>query len=91
MYVIQWRTHALRLYQEFSRDQQEHTSDALEILAEDPFRASNVKRLRGTNVPIYRLRVGRFRVLYFVIREEHAIEIVDVFFRQGDADYRQRL
>lgn len=45
-------------------------------LAQDPFAAANVKKL--TNHPGYRLRVGNWRVVYLVEKDELIILVVDV-------------
>lgn len=55
----------------------------LQALAEDPFdarRGVDAKRLRETDLPKHRLRVGEYRVIYRV--EGAAIKVLDVFRRE---------
>lgn len=45
----------------------------------NPFRVSGVKKLRGWGENVYRVRIGKIRVIYKVLKED--IEIVDMDFR----------
>jgi mRNA-degrading endonuclease RelE of RelBE toxin-antitoxin system len=37
---------------------------------------------------MYRLRVGRHRLEYFVDESDKVIQVVDAFLRSSDSDYR---
>jgi mRNA-degrading endonuclease RelE of RelBE toxin-antitoxin system len=37
---------------------------------------------------MYRLRVGRHRLEYFIDENEKEITVTDAFLRSGDSDYR---
>lgn len=54
--------------------------DALDRLAADPFQASNVKALAGA--PVFRLRVGDYRVVYMLRRERLVVFVVRVGHRR---------
>lgn len=66
-----------KFYREFKR---------LEI---NPF-SSDVKKISGTKYG-YRLRVGRWRILFALFSREKRIEIVDIFLKQSKEDYAKRI
>ena len=66
-----------KLYREFER------------LAVNPFAHPNVKKLRDTEFG-YRLRIGRWRILFALFSKEKRIEIVDIFLKRGRENYIKR-
>jgi mRNA-degrading endonuclease RelE of RelBE toxin-antitoxin system len=49
----------------------------------------DIIKLRGrVSPPMYRLRVGRHRLEYFVDESNKAIYVTGAFLRAGDSDYR---
>jgi len=58
-------------------------------LSADPFTHSQVKRISGTKFG-WRLRVGRWRILFALFSKEKKIEIVDIFLKKGKGDYLKR-
>ena len=60
-----------------------------EKLEAAPFINLNVKKLRGTEFG-YRLRIGRWRVLFAIFFKEKRIEILDIFLKKGREDYKKR-
>jgi len=49
----------------------------------------DIIKLRGfKSPPMYRLRVGRHRLEYFIDETENAITVTNAFLRSGDSDYR---
>jgi mRNA interferase RelE/StbE len=55
---------------------------ALEQLSEDPFTPrthADIKPLKDTNPPKYRVRIGDYRVVYAVI--ENDVKVLEIFFR----------
>jgi hypothetical protein len=38
----------------------------------------------------YRLRLGRWRILFVLFSKEKRIEIVDIFLKKGEKDYDKR-
>ena len=67
---------------------QQRIIQALESLANDAFWYRRVKKLQGTENQ-YRLRVGRWRVLFHIANKE--AEILDVFMKKSGADYHRRI
>jgi len=61
-------------------------------LRKNPYRSRplvDIKKLRGfRSPPMYRLRVGRHRLRYFVEEDERTIYVTNAFSRSGDTDYR---
>lgn len=89
MYVVKLRTSAFRSLKKLPVDQQLLVVDALRELAESPFTSKKVKRLKGASAPLYRFRVGRARVVYIVVTSEELLDVIDIFIRKGDSDYRR--
>lgn len=91
MYSVFLRPHARRALKKLQKTEQIEITQALELLAENPFASPNVDRIEGSRDPAFRLRVGRYRALYILITSNHTIEVIDVFLKTGNQDYRQRL
>ena len=49
-----------------------------------------MKKISGTKFG-YRLRVGRWRVLFALFQKEKRIEIVDIFLKKGERDYLRKM
>ncbi len=75
----------------FLRDlpEKERIKSRIQELAEDPFRPrpkADIKKLEGDfNPPLYRLRVGDFRILYFVDSKE--VKITEIICRSKGYDW----
>jgi len=66
-----------------SEDERRRCVEALRRLKEDPFKPRpgvDIKRLKGRDRSMYRLRVGDFRFEYFV--EGNTAYVVDAFRRE---------
>lgn len=59
-------------------------SDAIDALLVDPFKARNVKALKGTER--LRLRVGGYRVVYELVNHRLIVIVIDVGPRGGIYD-----
>jgi mRNA interferase RelE/StbE len=61
-------------------------------LKKDPYKRrplADIKKLGGFKSPaMYRIRIGRHRLEYFVDESVKVIYITTVFLRSGDSDYR---
>lgn len=88
MFRILFSSHGDRALQHSPQEIRQHIVDKLESLATDDFWYRRVKKLQGTENQ-YRLRVGRWRVLFLLTDNE--IEILDVFMKKGKEDYRRRV
>lgn len=48
-------------------------------LKSDPFKGEDIKKLKGFKEKIYRLRIGKVRIIYKVVQKR--IEIIDIDYR----------
>jgi mRNA interferase RelE/StbE len=76
MYALRFSTAALKALRKAPVDVAWRIRTKLDELARDPFAAANVKKL--TSHPGYRLRVGDWRVIYLIQKEEVVIQVVDI-------------
>jgi len=90
MFEIYFRPRALKTLKKIKRKDQLKINRALENLKAGKFNLLNIRKLEGTQQG-YRLRVGEWRILFSLFDKEKRIEIVDIFSREGDADYKKRL
>ena len=88
MLRIFFSSHGTRAFAKAPRNVQERIVKELESLAHNKFWYRQVKKLEGSENR-YRLRVNRWRVLFIHQRDE--MEIMDVFLRREDSDYRRHL
>ena len=58
-------------------------------LSDNPFAHPQVKSFKGTKFG-YRLRLGRWRILFALFSKEKRIEVVDIFLKKGKEDYDKR-
>jgi mRNA interferase RelE/StbE len=90
MFEIYFRPRALKTLRKIKRNDQLKINRALENLKTGKFNLLNIRKLKGVQQG-YRLRVGEWRILFSLFDKEKRIEIVDIFSREGDADYKKRL
>ena len=65
-------TTAAKEFKALQREEQERVRARLNELAEDPYNSSNrldTKLLSGTKHKYFRLRVGEFRIIYYMEKE----------------------
>lgn len=60
-----------------------------EKLSINPFSHRGVKKIQNTEFG-YRLRIGRWRILFALFQKEKRIKIVDIFLRKGKEDYPKK-
>jgi len=82
MYRITLRNNAAKFLKKLSRDQYRRFSNALYALAENPL-SGDVKKLRGDIPGAYRLRVGKWRVLFMRNDDTRVLDII-VIEKRGD-------
>ena len=61
---------------------QERVKTALKNLKEDPFRSrpkADIKQIKGTHPPKYRIRIGKYRAVYTV--EGDKVKVIEIFAR----------
>lgn len=73
-YEIQFTDVAVKSLQKYPVNDRKRIVERIEELANDPFQATNVKRLVNFDVS-YRLRVGNYRILF---ERDDIIRIIDV-------------
>lgn len=82
-YMILLSKRALRQLMRFPRDIAGRLRARLRVLEEDPFQSRSGADIRMVwghdDPPLYRLRVGDYRVLYFVLEEE--VRITEILHR----------
>ena len=65
------------------RDTQQRIAHNIKTLEDFPFpRGNTIRRIQGTNKPIYRLRVGNYRVVYQLDVAERQVIVLTVVHRQ---------
>ena len=82
MYEIILRNNAKKFLQKLSKDTYLLFSTSLHRLSIDPS-AGDVKKLRGDVPGAYRLRVGKWRVLFIRKDDERCIDIITIE-KRGD-------
>ncbi len=79
-YTIAFTKQAVRVIQKMPRDTARMVNQKLEQIAEDPFASHpNVTKLQ--NREGYRLRVGDWRVIYMIQREQIVILVLKIGLR----------
>ena len=74
---------------ELPQELKQRIYNELKVLSENPFLHPQVRKVEGTKFG-YRLRLGRWRVLFSLFSDEKRIEIVDIFLKKGREDYKKR-
>lgn len=88
---VYFKTSAEKIFSDLSSELQQSVAEALFKLAENPFsRDQNVKKISGAT-DAYRIRVGRWRILYTIYEKKKEIEVIDIFLKKGKEDYERRL
>jgi len=74
MYSISIKPSALKELSKLPKATVRRAEKAIDALAEDP-RPDGVKKLKGSDEDLYRIRVGDYRIIYSI---EDEIKIVDI-------------
>jgi mRNA interferase RelE/StbE len=81
-FTVEFLPSAIKELAAFPRKDQEAISRAIDSLAENPF-SPGAKKLQGMkNPPYWRVRVGDYRVLYQVQKQEVVVLVVKVAHRR---------
>ena len=90
-FKVYFKTSAEKIFATLPSELKQSVVEALFKLAENPFsRGQNVKKVSGS-VDAYRIRVGRWRVLYSIYIDKREVEVIDIFLKKGREDYSKRL
>ena len=85
MYQVEWASRRVeRQLEKLPSDVQEHVLDAIIALADDP-RPFGVHKLEDD---LYRIRIGRYRVVYCIDDREHLVVITRVA-KRSERTYRR--
>ncbi len=87
-YTITFTEVALKNLQAYPQKDKNLIIKNIEQLAVDPFNKSNVKRLVNFDAAAFRLRVGKYRVLFDREDDLKIIDVVDI--RQRKQAYKKR-
>jgi mRNA-degrading endonuclease RelE of RelBE toxin-antitoxin system len=89
MYEVIIKPRAEKEFAKLPKELKEKFYIEFKKLAANPFAHPQIKRIKGTKFG-WRLRIDRWRVLFALFPDEKRIEIVDIFLRKGEEDYRKR-
>lgn len=84
MYRVVLSDSARRFYEKAVASLQRKLDRCFQVLAQDPYRQPNIKRLKGRLKGYYRYRVGDYRVIYRV-EEANRLVIVALIVHRSDA------
>ena len=90
MYKVVIKPKAEREFGKLPKELQKKFYEEFRKLSINPFILPQLKKIQGTKRG-YRLRIGRWRILFSLSNEEKRIEIVDIFLKRGKEDYIKRL
>jgi len=88
MFLVKLAERAEREFNKLPRTLQQKIFQRLKQLEINPFTLP-IKKIKGTEFG-YRLRVGRWRILFGINFPKKQIEVVDIFLKKGDQDYERR-
>ena len=86
MYEIVFKNRFEKAFKKLIKKDKQIIFSAVRELAEDPFSSLNVKKIVGLRQKAYRLRVGKYRILYFVITKKNVLEVLDLFIKKSNKD-----
>ena len=90
-FIVMLSPDAQKYLDSLDKKRTENIKKHLEELEKDPFKpraACDIDIVAGSGrPPMYRLRMGEFRAMYFV--EDQAIFVTDLFPKKRDSFYRQ--
>lgn len=84
MAEVFFRPRAVKGFKSASALEKSRIKASIEILRKGSF-PPHTKKLGGSEVS-YRIRIGRWRVLF--VFESNEIDVVDIFIKKGGGDYR---
>ena len=90
MFALDFRPRALKGLIKAKREDQLKINSILDILKDGNWAELDLKKIRGVEGG-YRLRVGRWRILFSLFSKEKRIEIIDIFLKKGRKDYMEKM
>lgn len=89
MFRVFFASRADKEFSKLSDELKQKIYTELKKLSGNPFSYPQVKKIEGTKFG-YRLRLGRWRILFALFPKEKRIEIVNMFLKKGQEDYEKR-
>ena len=89
MFEVIITSRADKEFDKLPRDLKEKFYREFKKLETNPF-SSDIKKISGTRNG-YRLRIGRWRILFALFSREKRVEVVDMFLKKGKDDYLKRI
>lgn len=91
MFQLYFFPEAERAFLDLDKKVQQEIKDKLELLMKNPEISGKLKSFRKllTVKNGYRIRVGRFRVLYVLITPKKQIWVCDIFLKKSETDYKK--
>jgi len=89
MYKVIIKPRAEREFAKLPNDLKKKFYEEFRELSIDPFDHPQVRKIKDTKFG-YRLRLGRWRILFTLFTKENRIDIVDIFLKKGKEDYEKR-
>jgi len=89
MFEVILKSRAEKEFSKLSLKLKQRFYEEFKHLSSNPF-GCKIKKLQGADFG-YRLRLGRWRILFALFQKEKRIEVVDIFFKKGKEDYAKRL
>lgn len=90
MHQIYFRPRAMKGLKKAPRKHQLKINEAFNNIAKGQFKGIDISKLTGTEDG-YRFRTGRWRVLFSLNESKKEVEIIDIFLKKGDKDYKKRI
>lgn len=90
MYKVILKPKAEKEFAKLSNKLKKKFFEEFKKLSKDPFSGTQLKKIKDIEFG-YRLRVGRWRILFALFQKKKLIEIVDIFLEKGKKDYRKRI
>jgi mRNA-degrading endonuclease RelE of RelBE toxin-antitoxin system len=91
-YTAIFLTKAEKYLVKLDKDTYEQIEKHVAELRKSPYKRrplADIRKLGGFKSPaMFRIRIGRHRLEYFVDESEKVIYIINAFLRSGDSDYR---
>lgn len=90
-YRVNVKNSVQKVFSRLPKETQQEIVDAFLRLGLDPYiKNAKIKKLSGFK-DAYRMRIGRWRILYNISDKKFLIEIIDIFIHKEESDYRRRL
>lgn len=86
---LEFRGRAFKILKSLPRETQMEINTDLNILCLGRFNELDIRKIQGTESG-YRMRVGRWRILFNLFSKERKIDVVDIFLKKSGSDYQKR-